>query len=174
MPKQFCRWRALPGCVSAGRFIAVFHCECIAYYEGMSFLREKLEGQNVLILPLTLGLYVVKTAFVIPSRDWEESCVLGFHGAGVVGACPFTASSVLSKGWVCSSTVSGREALLWNVSSKSSASGFESQGHHLLAVWPSASYSTPLGFSREALTCQMAVPALQLLLWVNTYRGGHK
>lgn len=68
MLKQLCRWRALPGCVSAGRFIAI-HCECTAYYERISFLREKFEGQNVLTLPFTLGLYMVKTVFVLPSRD---------------------------------------------------------------------------------------------------------
>lgn len=160
--KQLFRWRALPGSFSAGRCITVFHCECIPWSDVFSE-RETWKTVRMFgyaIFPLgVVELCMVKNNFCFfQAETLREVVSLGFMALVGWDASPFTARSVLSTGWHYYSSVSGRQELLQNVSFKPSASGFESQWWYLLAVWPSASYSTSLGRSGGMPTCLMTVP----------------
>lgn len=109
------------------------------------------------ILTRSFYLWVV----LFSPAETQRQITFGFHGFGMVGASPFLASSVLSAAWYHHPGGSGGRGTLAESVLETSSSGFEPQGHHLLAVCPSASYTPSLGLSVAVLTLE--------LLRVNTY-----
>lgn len=144
-------------CFSAQRVLTSFHCECMPWREV--FLQERCEGQQDCFDCLVLAV----CCFIFPSRNLEANCVLRFHGFGVLGASPFSGSSVLLAGWYHNPGVSGGRGTLAESVLENSSSWFETQGHRLLAVSPSASYTTSLGLSMAALTLELP--------WVNIHKA---